>query len=152
MISKSVSQHSLVEPRAVDHAPNRVACGENVGRFAVVTDNSERTRAVTEVGQRISASVVAHRAWQRDVDRPSLRVHSMTRPWSTSWTNSATYPVAGWVRICFGSADLDDCAVLHDAHPVADAEGLVEVVGDEHDRLLRVRLESPSSRLASDGE
>ena len=37
-----------------------------------------------------------------------------------------------------GGADLDDDAVLHDGDAVADADRLVEVVGDEDGRLAEV--------------
>ena len=40
-----------------------------------------------------------------------------------------------------GRADLDDGTVLHDAHSVADAKRLVEVVGDEQDRLAKLCLD-----------
>ncbi len=38
------------------------------------------------------------------------------------------------------SADLNDLAVLHDADAIADAQRLVEVVGDEEDRLVEFGL------------
>ena len=40
-----------------------------------------------------------------------------------------------------GGADLDDAAVAHDGDAVAQAHGLVQVVGDEDDRLLELLLE-----------
>src|SRR5919201_1098530 len=40
-----------------------------------------------------------------------------------------------------GQAQLDDLAVFHDRHPVAEAERLVDIVGDEHDSAVHLRLE-----------
>ena len=40
-----------------------------------------------------------------------------------------------------GGADLDDVAVAQDAHPVADPQRLVQVVGDEQDRLVEFLLD-----------
>ena len=49
--------------------------------------------------------------------------------------------VGGLGQDLFGGADLDDVAVAQDAHPVADPESLVQVVGDEQDRLVEFLLD-----------
>ena len=53
----------------------------------------------------------------------------------------------GHVSVCrfgedfLGRPDLDHLAVAEDADPVADAQGFVQVVGDEHDRLVELVLD-----------
>ncbi len=50
-----------------------------------------------------------------------------------------------------GRADLDDDAVLHDGDAVAEADGLVEIMGDEDDGLGEHALQAKETRSASRG-
>ena len=50
-------------------------------------------------------------------------------------------PGGGFGEDLFGGADLDHCPVFHYAHPVADAQSLVQVVGDEQDGLAEFVLD-----------
>ena len=69
--------------------------------------------------------------------------------------NEATNSLAGCASSVLGRAVLGDlAALLHDRDPVAEQDGLVDVVGDEDDGLAEVALEALElllERAAADG-
>src|SRR3546814_2950854 len=48
-----------------------------------------------------------------------------------------------------GRARLHDAAVVQETHPVGEAGGLIEIMGDEHDRNRQRRSEEHTSELQS---
>ena len=104
---------------------------------------SSTTRSGCSRGERCAGGVAddrgrAHRRALGRVVRPRVAHHPLQRQ------HVRARDVGGEVRDVVvgrcaddlvGRADLDDLAVAHDQDPVAELEGLGQVVGDEHHRL-----------------
>ena len=87
-----------------------------MGWFAF-TVNSEGSGAITEVGQRILERV-AHRDW------PRCHHHFVTFDNASLvdvLNELGDVPSGGLGQNLFGCADLDDCAIFHDADSITDA-------------------------------